>query len=91
MYNHVVGETVKNLAEGYKSKLGDLPPWWLEGLAHWLRREVSPHINLLEEDAGPEDKTRGDWDWARKVRKPRRKRQRSRRAWWDWWLVNGAA
>lgn len=67
MHSHVVGHVVEMLADGYKSRFGPLPVWFVKGLSHWFRRRIEPRINLIREDQDWDNMGHRSWDWSTRV------------------------
>lgn len=69
LHGHVVYAVMHNLFAGYNGFYYQLPPWFVEGLAHWYSRRIPsdvPNVDIRDDEAVAEYRQN---DWSVKVRR----------------------
>ncbi len=69
MHGHVVFNVAAMLKDGYRHYSYDTPPWLIEGLAHFMEREVDPRYNSFDSSEGAISPKSRKSDWPGEVRK----------------------
>ena len=64
---HVVGNVFRLLVSGYRGFRYNVPPWFLEGLAHWTTRRLDPTFFSPTVPDGQDADYRRDPEWEDKV------------------------
>ena len=64
MHGHMVFNLAHLMLDGYRHYSYDTPKWLLEGLAHFMEREVDPRYNSFDSQEGaiPLESKKTEWD-----------------------------
>lgn len=64
LHAHVVFNAAHVFLDGLRHYSYDSPRWLLEGLAHWMERQIAPNFNSFDGDEGssPEMTSKSNWE-----------------------------